>query len=167
MKESGGQEAVQKAYEAILDGDYERAVAWFEAALKADPNNADYRYRLSITLARSGRLEPARGQAESACRLDPDNETYRLHLARITARVLAQEAKEAIETGDAERRAIPALKRALELDPLFVDGYVLLGLAYKENGQTEEAQRTIREALRLDPRHPDAVRLWKAFRIGR
>src|SRR5690606_22350910 len=54
-----GETCMRKAYEAIFQGNFEAAVAWFLQALEREPGNADYHYKSSITIARSGRLDLA------------------------------------------------------------------------------------------------------------
>ena len=44
-----GESIVRKAYEAILNGDFEAAIAWFEEAIATDPTNGGVYYKCSIT----------------------------------------------------------------------------------------------------------------------
>lgn len=53
--------------------------------------------------------------------------------------------------------ALTACQRATDLDPDFVPGWDSLGYAYLEAGAPEEAIDALRTALRLQPRHPDAL----------
>ncbi|WP_230876148.1 tetratricopeptide repeat protein [Paenibacillus validus] len=59
-----GELAIKKAYESILNHDFEQAIGWFERAIALNPNNASYHYKLSITYARSNKLSKAIRHAE-------------------------------------------------------------------------------------------------------
>jgi tetratricopeptide (TPR) repeat protein len=157
-----GEYSVKKAYESILNGDYERAVEWFEEAISADPDNADYYFKCSITCARSGKWHKANDCVEQAIRLDRINDVYRFHQQTIKAKLLQLEA-EALLTADSPNHAgaIALLVEAAELDPLLLEAYVLLGTTYGMLANYEKAVAYLKEALRLDPQHAGA-RKWFA-----
>jgi adenylate cyclase len=50
--------------------------------------------------------------------------------------------------------AIAAARRAIALDPNYADGYGVLGLSLIYAGEPEAGLEAIREAMRLNPRHP-------------
>ncbi|WP_077997230.1 tetratricopeptide repeat protein [Paenibacillus larvae] len=64
-----GEQEIQKAYQALLDNDFEQAIDCFEQAVRRDPLNADFHYKLSISCARSGKLKKALAHARDALRL--------------------------------------------------------------------------------------------------
>ncbi|GGF88987.1 tetratricopeptide repeat protein [Paenibacillus abyssi] len=156
--------SVKKAYEAILSGDFETAIHWFEQAIRHEPGNADYHYKCSITCARSGKWPKALHYAEEAVRLQSDHEEYQFHLNTVKAKILVTEAVHAIEEKRLDlHHAISLLHDAVRLDPLNGDAYLLLGAAYGELSQFEEAADSLKEALRLDPQHAEARRLFTEF----
>ena len=59
--------------------------------------------------------------------------------------------------------AIGALRTAVELDPLLDDGFAMLAAAYGALGNTKEAAEAAREALRLNPQHGEAKRLFAEY----
>lgn len=152
-----GESAIQEAYEAILGNHFERAISCFEQAIALEPHNASYYYKLSVTCARSGRLDKALVAASRAADLEPDNLAYRQQVGNIRSLELLVEAKKSLqgkgENGAAE--AVTKLRRAILLDPLSTEAYLLLGLAYGEQQDYSAAIRTLRELLKLEPHHKE------------
>jgi len=151
-----GEQMIRKAYASLLDHDFERAIAWFEEAVRKEPDNADYHFRLSISYARSGRLERALEHARRACELDNGAREYRLHHDRLQALELMKEAERRIGGGEELERAIRDLNQALELDPLAGDAYLLLAAAHAARGQLPRAAAALYELLKLNPQHQAA-----------
>ncbi|CAH0118778.1 tetratricopeptide repeat protein [Paenibacillus sp. CECT 9249] len=145
-------EMIKQAYHSILQGDFGRAVYWFEQAILLDGNHPDYHYKLSITYARSGRLQQAIVHAKRASDLQPEHEKYRLHLQHLQAKERIEEAEN--YTGDNAidaHAAIHLLRQAVELDPLAVRAYVLMAEAYAKLQDYHQAIRCLGEARKLDP----------------
>lgn len=169
----GGEHHIKKAYESILRNDFEQAITWFELAIRIEPDNADYHYRLSVSCARSNRLTKAIEHAQRSAALCPGNETYRFHLQRMHARKLTEEAEKAIEQLRLHE-AESMLRRATALDPLAFEAYLMLAVVYDKLGDPAMAFGAAREALRLDPQHDMALKLaakyereWQASRNGK
>ncbi|MEB3101291.1 tetratricopeptide repeat protein [Ferviditalea candida] len=155
-----GKQQIQKAYESILDNDFEQAIEWFEQAVAREPENADYHYKISITYARSNKLNKALAHAHTASELAAGNEEYRFHLQNLQALEMARLAEQRLQHSSGQPdAAISLLKRAIALDPLCVDAHILLGIAYKHNGDYDLAAEAVKEALKLDPQHQTAKRL--------
>lgn len=152
-----GNPNIQKAYESILNHDFEQAIEWFEQAIADEPDNASYHYRLSITFARSNKLAKAVEHAEAACRLDSASEAYRLHQNTVNARMLLYKANELLNGADALSaiKAIHALKQAVQLDPLSVEALLMLSVAYEEAGRLQDALAAAAEAVKLEPHHKE------------
>ncbi|TXK81384.1 tetratricopeptide repeat protein [Paenibacillus sp. N3.4] len=149
-----GENQIQKAYESILGHDFEKAIAWFEEAIAAEPNNAAYHYKLSITFARSNKLLKAIEYASKALELEVENEVYRYHLQVLHARELVEKALKqlSLESEHAER-VIFLLKEAITLDPLSIEAYLILGEAFASRKDYARAYQTVQEAIRLEPHH--------------
>ncbi|MFD1774190.1 tetratricopeptide repeat protein [Paenibacillus rhizophilus] len=149
-------EYVKEAYRCILRSDFEEAILCFEAAIAADPNDPEVRYRCSITYARSGRLEKAAEHARAAVRLDGAKTEYSLHLQHLQAMLHVQEAKRLLEdnidTKNNPYRPITLLNEAVKLDPLYGDAYVWLAIAYSRMNEHLPAIAAMKEVISL---HPD------------
>lgn len=155
---------LKRAYQAILNSDFEEAAFWFEKAIESDPDNADYHYRLSITYSRSNKLNKALEHAETAARLDPDKELYQLHVELLHAKELVVRAEKSLEGRTAQPLlAIALLKQAVSLDPLSVEAYLLLGVSSASAGDYAQAVQALREALRLDPEQESALSLLPVY----
>jgi tetratricopeptide (TPR) repeat protein len=160
-----GEMEVQKAYESILGQHFEQAAEWFLKAIDRDPNNPDYHYKLSITYARSNKLEDALQYAENALQLDPGNATYEIQVRALRARLLCREAEVILDQGHVgDVTAIFILRQAIQLDPLAEGAYVLLAAVYGATERYTEAIATLRELLDLDPEHPTAPIMLNNFK---
>ncbi|KUP24695.1 tetratricopeptide repeat protein [Paenibacillus sp. DMB5] len=147
---------VKAAYRSILRSDFAQAIESFEAAISASPDDAEVRYRCSITYARSGMVEKALEHAVAAVRLDDTKPEYRLHLQHLQALQLVQEAKHLLED-DAGGTSNPyhpvtLLKEAITLDPLYGDAYVWLAIAHSRMNEHVQAIAAMKEVIAL---HPD------------
>jgi Flp pilus assembly protein TadD len=152
-----GEKELRKAYESILGQHFEEAVDWFHKAIKQDPDNADYHYKLSITYARSGKIDEAITHANVAKRLAPSKQEYDIQLRTLQSKRLCLEAERLMEqSADQDWLAVSQLREALKLDPLEESGYVLLAAAYARLKEYKEAITTLRELLELDPEHRTA-----------
>lgn len=147
---------VKAAYRSILRSDFAEAITLFEAAIAASPDDAEVRYRCSITYARSGMLEKALEHARAAVNLDRGKPEYGLHLQHLQALQLVREAKRLLEddiTGaNNPYRPITLLKEAIVLDPLYGDAYVWLAIAHSRMNEHVQAIAALKEVMSL---HPD------------
>ncbi|MEK4059360.1 MULTISPECIES: tetratricopeptide repeat protein [Paenibacillus] len=147
---------VKAAYRSILRSDFAEAIHFFEAAIAASPDDAEVRYRCSITYARSGMLEKALEHALAALKLDNGKPEYRLHLQHLQALQLVQEAKRLLEDESAGTNnpyhPITLLKEAITLDPLYGDAYVWLAIAHSRMNEHLQAIAAMKEVISL---HPD------------
>ncbi|WP_438315866.1 tetratricopeptide repeat protein [Candidatus Caldatribacterium sp. SIUC1] len=60
-------------------------------------------------------------------------------------------------------RALEAYRKALEMDPQFVDARYWLGKTLEQMGQLQEAVKEWRLVLLSSPRHRDAFQKWRAY----
>lgn len=163
-----GESCVRKAYEYILNGDFEAAILWFEKAIEAEPGNGGHYHKCAVSCARSGKWSKAKVYADYAEKLEPDNEEYRYHSQVIQARLLLAEAEVLIaHTPPLLDEAAVLLRRSIALDPLSFDSSYTLALVCQTAGDLEEAHAHAREALRLDPQHAAAKRLFADIRRKR
>ncbi|WP_150273572.1 tetratricopeptide repeat protein [Paenibacillus tepidiphilus] len=148
-------EYVKAAYRSILRSDFAEAIKYFEAAIAASPDDAEVRYRCSITYARSGMLDKALEHALAAVKLEEKPE-YRLHLQHLQALRLVQEAKRLLEDEQEGKhnpyRPITLLREAIVLDPLYGDAYVWLAIAHSRMNEHLQAISALKEVIAL---HPD------------
>jgi tetratricopeptide (TPR) repeat protein len=130
-------------------GHWERARAALEDARSLAPESFLPDFALGgIELGRGNHRRAVRHLEASIAREEVAQACYLLGRSRL----------ELSETG----RAISALKRAVELDPLFEEAIDLLGTAYLRRGWTRLALEAFRRLERLDPqrlRYREAVRL--------
>lgn len=155
-----GEHIIKKAYESILGHDFEQAIEWFEQAIELEPNNAAYHYKLSITYARSNKLNQALKHAEVACHLNDKDKEYRFHLQHLQAKELIYKAEKYFASTENDLRiAVSLLQQAVILDPLATEAFLLTGLAYAELAEYREAILALKEVIKLDPQHDIAEKL--------
>ncbi|MNI41555.1 Tetratricopeptide repeat protein [compost metagenome] len=150
-----GEREIQKAYESILGHDFDKAIEWFQKAIAAEPDNAAYHYKLSITYARSNKLQKAVEHANRAIELVGDTRVdYRYHLQTLHARELIVAAEKCFAEPHLRMgEAVVLLKEAIVLDPLAVEAYLILGAAYANLGDYRSAWRAAQDGVRMDPQN--------------
>lgn len=156
-----GESCVKKAYSYILNSDYEQAIYWFEQAIAAEPGNASYYHKCAVSCARSGKWSKAHHYAEQAVAMDTEHSEYVYYLHTIEAKLLVASAEQLL-VNELPRYndALPLLQQAADLDPLSFEAFYLMGMVYAEIGQLDAASVNAREAVRLDPGHSAARRLF-------
>lgn len=156
-----GEHCVKRAYENILNSDFEGAIYWFEQAIAIEPDNASYYNKCAISCVRSGKWHKARQHAERALQLDPDHVEYQFHLQMIDARIMLSDADVYLAQDPPDLdAALPLLKRSTMLDPLSFKAFYTLGVVYASLGLYDDAAESAREAIRLDPAHAAARTLF-------
>jgi Flp pilus assembly protein TadD len=115
----------------------------FVQALRLSPGDSSPLVGWAQALLREGRDAEAMEQLNQALQMDPDN----FQTLAFAARVLASDKRSEIRNGT---HALDLAKRAQELSggaqPLVLD---VLGMACAENGQFDEAQKAVVDAIRL------------------
>lgn len=159
-----GERELRNAYASILGQHFEEAAEWFRKALEQDPDNADYHYKLSITYARSGKVDEALHHAAAALRAQPDRAEYDLHLRTLQARKLRLRAERLLERDEDVPLAIVWLMEAARLDPLAEGVYLLLAAAHAGRNEYKEAISALRNLLELHPGHETAHALMEQYK---
>lgn len=131
--------------------DNEKAIALFREALKVDPHYALAQAYLAFAEVVANNYEAAprallidcKVRVDQALATDPDDGRIHWLLANVHA---------CLREFDDEKRQ---LERALALNPNDANARASYGVALAGFGQHEEGVRHIREAMRLNPFHPD------------
>jgi eukaryotic-like serine/threonine-protein kinase len=117
----------------------QQAIAAGYTALRLDPNRANVRYSLAVSLAGSGRLDEAIDELQRALALQPNYDDARRELGNALA------AKGRIDEAVAEYR------KAIELRPNFWGHYSFLGLNLYRAARYDEAIDTFKKVIELQP----------------
>ncbi len=160
---SSGRKFINEAYNAIYQNDFQKAIIAFHKAIKCEPTNASYYYKLSITYSRNGDIKTALKAAQKACDLSSDNQTYIYHSQILQAKNLVLLSANKIDEGIFSEEVEKMLIQAKNLDPLNIEACLLLSIYYGESKMFINAIYEIDSALKLDPFHQYAKQLKKYY----
>ncbi|KXG43620.1 tetratricopeptide repeat protein [Tepidibacillus infernus] len=155
---SSGRKYLLEAYHAIFQNDFQKAIDAFNKAIRCEPTNASYYYKLSITYSRNGDMKEAIEAAKKACELQY-NLTYRYHLQILQAKNLVMVAADLMKKGILTEEIENILIQAKTLDPLNIEAYLILGIYYGEKQRLPQAIKEFNMVFGLDPFHQQAKEL--------
>jgi predicted Zn-dependent protease with MMP-like domain len=139
---------VEEIYDALDDGEPERALAASRIALHDAPDDPVLHFLAGVALLDLGQPEDAAAALGRAVDLDPDDAEFRSHLAQALFATCAFE------------RAGSEAERALALDPGLADALSVAALVDERAGRTASADARFAQAASIDPeRFPLPVRL--------
>ncbi|TCS84156.1 tetratricopeptide repeat protein [Tepidibacillus fermentans] len=156
---STGRSYIDAAYDAIFQNDFHKAIELFKQAIRCEPNNASYYYRLSITYDRSGFMKKAIETAKKASELEPENQNYRYHLQILQSKNLVLVAVDLMRRNIFTKETKGMLLQAKKLDPLNIDAYLLLGIFYGETNALELSLKEFNSIFFIQPYHLQAKQL--------
>ena len=127
-------------------GQYDRAIVFFQAGIKENPNNAQNYLGVAFSSAALKKYDDAKAAAEAAIKLDPNNaDAYNALGDALTGK------------GD-PAAAVEPLKKSIELNPKGPWGYNRLGMAYFTLANYPEAIANFRKASELAPTEQTPLR---------
>jgi len=133
----------------------EKAVAEAEEAVRANPESADARIKLSAAYTQSGAYAAATEQAQLAVRLDPTNPAgyYALGLAQSKSG----------KTKDAITTLTKAVNTEGQLAGFYSDAWAALAKAYERDNQLDKALESMDRALDNAPENSELLFLRGSF----
>lgn len=166
------------AAQALASGEPLRALAFADQLTSHDPEDVTSRILRAHALLATGSFDEALRESQIAIRLDPENEDAQFveALAAWRNRDIpeAQRAfRQAVElSGHSEqfiaqyawflatergpRLAVKTAERLIEASPEIATAWAALGLAQIRLHRPEQAEKSLRRALEIDPRSPEA-----------
>ncbi|MGD8538002.1 MAG: DnaJ domain-containing protein [Candidatus Aminicenantes bacterium] len=148
---------ITKAYHTLSDEDkraeYDKELA--EEAVddrRGSAKKAEIKFRQAKTLYNQARYEEAMSFLDEAIRLDAHKSSYFLLLAMVETKIPTYMRK-------AEQHFIKAIK----LEPWSPDGYLGLGMMYKNADLKVKAANQFNKALKVDPGNPAALKELKGL----
>ncbi len=171
-------ELIQSGLAAFNRGDYELAAEQLEAAAARDPNLAEVRYRLGMSLWQTGKEKAAVEQMSKAFELDESyekraKEDPRLQELRAYGEIVAAEKPEAVKTAVEEDEteyikealassragsldeAVESYGKALDVNPANAKVLGLRGATLLRKGDYDGAIESLRSCLELDAEAAD------------
>lgn len=143
-------EATMKASqgdEDLKNDKVQEAVGHYKEAVAAQPDNANFKYKLALGLHRAGDTDGEQAQLEQAIKLDPTLAGAQYELGYLLSRA-----------GDSSG-AIEHFRLAVKAAPGYVDAWINLSAELAMTGQFAEAHDAVAMALRLDPQNERAQKL--------
>ncbi len=166
-------------------GEPEKAVPWYEKAIKWDPAVGAFRHAYAMTLDALGRPEDALIQAAKAAELEPREAIHAYALGLLFGELgRLAEARDALraavsrdsrqgrywynlalvesKSGD-NAAAIESLSKAEQLEPRVADYPYVRATIYYALKQYDQARATLKRVLEIDPHHQQAQALLREF----
>ena len=127
-----------------FSAEYEKALPYFEKAVKKDPGYADAYFNIGYCNLKLGRYEEAIEAYKQAIRINPDDADAHNNLG--------------VAYGNLGRHleAIEAYKQAIRIKPDYSEAHINLGVAYGKLGRHLEATEAFKEAIRINPDFAEA-----------
>jgi Flp pilus assembly protein TadD len=142
--------SVSKAAQAdkeLSSGDPQKAVALYQEAVAAAPQDALLNFKLGLALDKVGDAAAERTALEKALQIDPD--------MAIAHNQLGYLASHAGDTASAEEH----FRQAVRAAPEYKEAWVSLAATLGMESRFSEAQEAVDKALKLDPRNTQALQL--------
>jgi Flp pilus assembly protein TadD len=136
--------SVALADKNLQDGKTDEAIAKYREAIERQPNDALYRYKLSVALRKANDIDGERKQLEEAIKLDPRLAAAQNEFGYLLARA-----------GDADG-AVEHFRLAVESAPAWTEAWVNLAAELAVVSRFSEAREAAAKALSLDPANADA-----------
>lgn len=131
-------EAKQAAVHYYQTGDFQRAEEACRKILKADPNNPDSWYNLTVIAHQTGNYKTAVDLIRMAIELSPQHPGYYIHLG-LNLKCLGKTAE-----------AVNAFQQAIDINPNMANAYNYLGVALGSAGKLDSAIETFKQAIKID-----------------
>jgi tetratricopeptide (TPR) repeat protein len=134
----------------LSDGNIQEAIPAFKEAVALSPSNFDAYFGLAKALFYNGEALNALDAVREAIRINPKNKELLTTLLFFGGKFLL------------DRKipeAISAYKEALMLSPLNIDASLGLARAFFNNGDSRNAMKAVRNAMKIDPRSDEAKAL--------
>ncbi|MGF1613576.1 MAG: tetratricopeptide repeat protein [Gammaproteobacteria bacterium] len=138
---------------ALLEGDYEQALQWFQQALRSAPQASRVHYQMAMAYRGRGAVAEARAHLAQRGDIEPpfsDPVVQTLEQLVAGARVHLYRAMQAVWAKKFERAA-QEFRQVVTLEPENVSAHVGLARALYLIGRPAEAQTTLEAALVLAP----------------
>ncbi|HEU5458460.1 MAG TPA: tetratricopeptide repeat protein [Terracidiphilus sp.] len=132
---------------ALHAGQVKEAVEHYRSAVEAQPQSANYHYKLAVALDRAGDLEGEQAQLEAAVKIDPKMAGAQKQLGYVLA-----------QSGDTAG-SIEHFKLAVQAAPGWVEAWINLAGELAQAGRFPEALTAAKKALELDPKNSLALEL--------
>jgi tetratricopeptide (TPR) repeat protein len=139
------EEYLEQGETLASEGLVEEALARFELALEAAPENPEVIEAVGRALLNLGRLEEAETNFLDALELDPEWVAARMGLAMVAL------------SRDEPFKIVHHLERAIETDPAYSDAYVELGRYYGFMGEPALAKATFERWTKRVPEDADML----------
>lgn len=140
-------EAVAQGDSALEAGKGAEAIGYYREAIKQQPNNATFHFKLAVALNESGDGQGERKELEQAIAIDRRLPGPQNAMGVLLAR-----------TGDAGG-AIEHFRAAVASAPNWVDAWINLGAELAETSHLSDARKAVDHALSLDPQNARAREL--------
>ncbi len=124
--------------------DYEKALSYFEKAVKEYPRYADAYFCIGYCNDELGRYTKAIDAYKQTIRINPDDAEAHSNLGVVYGKL------------GRHTKAIDAYKQAIRINPDYAEAHFVLGMTYGELGRYTEAIAAGKQAIRINPDYVEA-----------
>jgi tetratricopeptide (TPR) repeat protein len=132
-----------------------KAVQYYQEALKLDPNAGQVYEELTELYAATNRFRDAITLAEETLKKNPDQVDARRMLGRIYLKMIQTPDNKINE--EYLKKAIEQLQKVVEKEPKDADSWVTLGRLYRVSNNSVEAEKAFNKAIEAEPDNVDAL----------
>lgn len=132
------EEHFQKGNEYIQAGQFDKAVAEFEAVLKVDPERVSALTNLGVAYYNVGRLDDAIAQYQKALQVGPDDADIHSNMAAAY-----------VQKNDLAG-ALAEYQKALQIKPELAQAHFGLAVVYLQQGQNDQALAELEQFQKYD-----------------
>ncbi|MFN2290172.1 MAG: tetratricopeptide repeat protein [Anaerolineae bacterium] len=137
-------EHLDKGNDYLDQGQFDQAIAEFQAAIQLDPDLTNAHYNLGLAYQKQDKLDEAAAAYQEAIQLDPDLAEAHNNLGLI------------YDTQGKSDQAIAEYQEAIGIDPGDDKAHYNLALLYYHQGELDPAIAEYEETIRLNPDNADA-----------
>jgi len=142
------EEHFKKGNEFAQAGEFDKAMAEYQAVLKADPNNVSALTNLGVVYYNAGNLDQAIAQYQKALQIAPNDADIHSNLA--AACVQKAQLNQTQPDRTLMDRALQEYQKAVELNPDLAEAHFGLGVIYVTLGQNDKAIAAFEKFQQVD-----------------
>lgn len=142
---------VGQGRELAAQHNHQRAMLYYNLAIKVDPNYTDALFHQAISFQAQNKFREALTGYREALELEPENPQIFLHRASLYSNM------------DLDRRAMDDLNTVLRLEPTNAEAFARRGDLFRAEENFDSAIADLRQAIKLEPQNEGIYFYWARY----